>query len=218
MREHYSQKYCIQELIDEYCSKEWKYLIEEKMELHSFSKGEKLFKEGEIARYVKVIKQGKVKIHTQIDNSSENLLRLAGDRQIIGHRAFGGDFRYSVSATALTPCEIKYIPLELFMSVLKANSEFCFQFMMFFAEELKNSEEHSKLNGAKMLTERVATAILDNLAAFGYDPTQKNVLSFTISRKEYAALANATYESVVRTLKNISDMGVIKLKGKKLKF
>lgn len=218
MKQHYSHKYCLQELIDKYCSDEWKYLIDEKKEVHTFIKEERIFKEGEVAKYIKVLKKGRAKVHTLIDDKNEKILRLAGDRQVLGHRAFGGDFRYSVSATALSKCEVLYIPLNLFMSVLKANSEFCFHFMMFMAEELKNTEEHSKLNGAKKLTERVAAAILDNLVAYGYDKKDKKMLSYTISRKDYAGLANTTYESIVRTFKTFDDMGVIRIVGKKLEI
>ena len=137
MKKHYSNKYCIRELIDNYCTDEWKFLVKENEEVLQYDAGVKIFKEGDKAKRVKILAKGKVKIHCKIDDDNQQILRLASDRQVLGHRAFGGDFRYSISATTLTECEIVHIPLKLFLSLLKANSGFCFEFMMFFAEELK---------------------------------------------------------------------------------
>lgn len=218
MKEHYSQEYCVRTLMDLHCTEEWKYLIKENEKSLSFQGGVTIFKEGEEAKHVIILEKGKVKVHSLIDNEKEQIVRLASDRQILGHRAFGGDFTYSVSATTLTECELIYIPLKLFLSVLKANNTFCFHFMMFFAEELKNSEQHIKLNGAKNLQQRVAAAILDNIVAFGYNSIDHDTLDYTISRKDFASLSNTTYESVVRTLKSFNDLGLLEIKGKKLKI
>lgn len=217
MKKHYSEEYSIRTLIDNYCTEEWKFLIKENEERITYPKGVLIFKEGEVAKRIKILEKGKVKVHSTIEGDKEQILRLASNKQILGHRAFGGDFKYSVSATTLTDCEIVNIPLKLFLSILKANNLFCYYFMMFFAEELKNTEQHIKLNGAKNLPQRIAAAILDNIAAFGFD-NDKKTLAYTLSRKDFASLSNTTYESVVRTLKTFSDMGLLKIKNKQLEI
>jgi CRP/FNR family transcriptional regulator len=218
MKKHYSEEYSVGTLIENYCTEEWKFIIKENEERITYPKGVTIFKEGDVAKRIKILEKGKAKVHSNIDDEKEQILRLASDKQVLGHRAFGGDFRYSVSATTLTECEVINIPLKLFLSVLKANNTFCYNFMMFFAEELKNTEQHIKLNGAKNLHQRVAAAILDNLSAFGYDPVDQQTLAFTLSRKDFASLSNTTYESVVRTLKSFSDMGILNIKSKKLEI
>ena len=75
-----------------------------------------------------------------------------------------------------------------------------------------------KLKGEKNLPQRVATAILDNVAAFGYDSKDQSTLNFTLSRRDIASLSNTTYESVVRTLKKFSDTGLLEIVGKELKI
>jgi len=216
MKNHYSKQYCIGQLIEDYCTDEWKFLIKESEEVMAYEKGVTVIKEGEVANRIIILKKGKVKVFFSVEDKKEQILRLVSDKQIIGHRAFGGSFKHTISATTLTECEIVNIPLKLFLSVLKANSIFCFHFMMFFAEELKNTEQHFKLNKAKNLDQRVASAILDNLIAFGYSPKNKQRLAYTISRKDYASLSNTTYESIVRSFKKFSDMGLLKIVGKEL--
>ena len=218
MIQHYSQNYCIRELIENYCTDEWKYLVRVNEETKLYDKDIRIFKEGDLATRLNILSKGKVKIHYRIDNAPEQIIRLASNGQILGHRAFGGDFKYSVSATTLTECEIIDMPLKLFLSLLKANSEFCFQFMMFFAEELKNTEQHIKLNKANNLQQKIAAAILSNIAAFGYDSLDEKVLAFTISRRDYASLSSTTYESVLRTFKIFNGMGLINIKGNKLEI
>lgn len=218
MNLHYSQKYCVQELIHKYCTKEWKFLMYENSETHYYDAGVTVFKEGDQANTIDIILTGRAKVHTSISPNKDNIVRLATDKQVLGHRSFGGDFYYSVSATTLSESKILHIPIHIFMDLLKANNAFCFHFMMFFAEELKSSERHFKLVGTSNLNQRVAAAILDNIVAFGYSVVDKNTLNFTLSRKDYADMANTSYESIIRIFKIFSDEGIIKIKGKELEI
>jgi len=218
MKNHYSQQYCIIELINKYCTDEWKQLIKDSEDRLRYDAGVRIFKEGAEAKRIKILLSGKVKVHCSLGTEKEQIIRLAADKQILGHRALGANLVYSVSATTLTECEVLHIPLKLFLNVLKANNLFCFHFLMFFAEELKNTEQHIKLNKAKNLDQRIATGLLDILVAFGYDTENPKLLAHFISRKDFASLSNTTYESVIRTLKKFDKMGLIKIKGKQIEI
>ncbi len=218
MKPHYSEEYCVKELIDKYCSEEWRFLMYENSEILEYDSGVRIFKEGEAAKRIKVLQKGKVKVHTTIGKGKEKIVRLAREKQILGHRAFGREFKYSVSATTLTECEILHIPTKIFLDLLKANNLFCFHFLIFFAEELKSSEQQLKLGGANNSQQRVAAAMLENIAAFGYVSNENKTLEYTLSRKDYAELANTTYESVVRVLKVFNEKGIIRTKKKKIEI
>ena len=209
MRTQYSEKYKITDLIDQFCTKEWKLLMEHNQSSLKYDAEEKIFKEGEKANDIKILLKGKAKIHCKVGRENEQILRLASNNQILGHRAMCGKFIYQVSATALSDCQVLSFPMDLFLSLLKANNEFCFQFMLFFAEELNNSEKHMRLSKAKNLEQRVATAVLDNIAAFGYDKKNKKMLAHVISRKEFSDMSNTSYESIVRTFKKFEDQKIL---------
>jgi CRP/FNR family transcriptional regulator len=87
--------------------------------------------------------------------------------------------------------------------------------MMFFAEELRYSEQKMMQIPVK---NRIAKAILMNYNVFGADPKDIAKISYTISRKDYASKVNTTYETVIRVLSDLNKEKIIKLDGKSIRI
>ncbi|MCB0481413.1 MAG: Crp/Fnr family transcriptional regulator [Flavobacteriales bacterium] len=173
-----------------------------------------IFEEGDKTQGLFIVNSGKVKIVSR-DTERETLIRLASSGDIVGHRGFGGDWTYPISAIALVDCTLSFIPIAIFNKVAKANSEFTYQLMMFFAEELRISER--KIKPSPVLN-RVAMAIYFTYIAFGFKEDDPGVLSFTLSRKDMANKAGTTYETVIRVLAELNKNAVIRLEGKNIRI
>lgn len=198
-------------LIDKYCSKEWKEFINFHKETRRYDKGSYIFEAGQETKGLFLIESGKVKITYQQYDGSQRLIRLANDGDILGHRGFGGNWQYPISALALDATEISFISVEIFDTVAKSNALFSYHLMMFFAEELRKSEAKIKHYPVKNL---VARALLDNYRAFGFENENSQKLAYTLSRKDIASKAGTTYETVVRSLATFNKAGIIKIDGK----
>ncbi|PIQ15782.1 MAG: transcriptional regulator [Flavobacteriales bacterium CG18_big_fil_WC_8_21_14_2_50_32_9] len=197
--------------LKKYCSSEWQAFVDFHKETLEFKANEIILKEGDPVNGFLIINEGKAKVYSTNSEGKEMIIRLAADGYIIGHRGFGGDWTYPVSAKAYEKTVITYIPLAIFNQVAKANAEFTYQLMMFFAEELRQSEEKNNLIPVK---NRVAKAILINYSVFGSDPKDSLKLSYTISRKDFASKANTTYETVIRVLGELNKENIIQLQSK----
>jgi len=208
----------IDELIAEYCSPEWRDRLEQNKDVIKYAKGEYVFREGEPAKRLKIIMRGKAKVFFTYKTGREQIVRLAANGQIVGHRGFGGDHFYSVSCKTLEETAIAHVPLELFQEALIANNHFCYHFMMFFAEELRASESLLKSFTNLDVRQRMAEALIYNLKTFGYDRKRKKTLSHALSRKDFSSLIGATYESVVRVLSDFDKSGVIQIVNKDIKI
>ncbi|MCB0430320.1 MAG: Crp/Fnr family transcriptional regulator [Flavobacteriales bacterium] len=204
-----------QSFLYQHCGPEWYPLIELYKKTFEFQKGEKIFKEGQQVNGMYVIDTGKVKVIASYGKGKEQLLRLATDGEILGHRGLGGNHKYPVSATALTHTTVTFIPDEIFNKLLKANNGLCFYLMNFFAEELHHSEANSREMYNTSVKKRIARAILLNYEKFGIERSSKQ-LTYTLSRKDIANLSGTTYESVVRTLSEFNKKGIINLDGKSI--
>ncbi len=208
----------VDELIAECCSLQWRTLLEENREIIEYAKGSYIFREGEAAKQIKIIIKGKAKVFLTYKTGREQIVRLATNGQIVGHRGFGGDYKYSVSCKALMDTTVAHIPLEIFQEALMANNLFCYRFMMFFAEELRASESHLKSFANLDVRQRMAEALIYNLKTFGYNRKRKKILSYTLSRKDFSSMIGATYESVVRVLGDFDKSGVIQIINKDIKI
>lgn len=201
--------------LKQYCSPEWQAFVDFHKETFEFKANEIILKEGDSVNGFLIINKGKAKVYSTNSEGKEMIIRLAADGYIIGHRGFGGDWTYPVSAKAYEKTIITYIPLTIFNQVARANAEFTYQLMMFFAEELRQSEEKNNLIPVK---NRVAKAILINYSVFGSDPKDSLKLSYTISRKDFASKANTTYETVIRVLGELNKENIIQLQSKSIRI
>lgn len=206
----------IDDLIEQYCQEDWKFLLHERSGEEHYKAKAIIFKEGETLQNISIVKSGNVKIFSTYAGNSQRIYRFATEGQIIGHRGLGGDYTFPVSAVALTDTVVTNIPLPLFQSLLKANPHFCYYFMLFFAEELRRSEQQMKDLSTRNLRQRVASALLMNIKSFGFDTKDTTRLNLTISRKDIAYLAGTTYESVIRTLSDFEKESLIVLTGKEI--
>ncbi|MCB0540603.1 MAG: Crp/Fnr family transcriptional regulator [Chitinophagales bacterium] len=201
-------------LVEEYCTEEWKSLIKHYQTTKLYKKGEYIIKEGDLVENIGIISTGKIKVFNTHSDKIERIIRFATDGQIVGHRGLGVEMTYSISAMALIDTEVKQIPIEIFKNVLKANNEFCYQVLLFFADELKRSENQIKYFTSLKVNQQVALALIMNYDAFGFDEEIENKLSFTISRKDISNLTGCTYESVVRVLSTFNKNGIIEIDNK----
>ena len=208
----------LDKLIENYCTPEWRKLAWSNTSTTHFSAGEIIFREGQKAENIYMVKQGRVKVYSNYSPDVETIVRFASDGQVIGHRGFGEDFTFSVSAVTLSPSSVYAIPMEVFQSLLKANNLFCYYFMLFFTEELRRSERMSKNQLNMTVKQRVAQAIRMNLENFGFSEVDENLLAFTLTRKDIASIASTTYESVIRSLADLQKDGIIKIEGKQLRI
>lgn len=202
------------QIISKYCSPEWQQFTDFHSKKLHFEANETIFNIGDNTEGLFFIIKGKVKILTSGSNHQNRIIRLASDGDIIGHRGFGGTWKYSISAVTLTPTDITFVPIEIFNQLVKANADLGFFMMMFFAEELRDSERLAKQLPVKNL---VASALYTNYKVFGFEP-KSNKLSYTLSRKDIANKAGTTYESVVRSLSELNKEGVISIDGKAIRI
>lgn len=201
--------------LKQYCSKEWQDFVEFHKTEFEFDAGESIFKEGDKTKGLFIVNQGKVKVVTTDAEGKEVLIRLAADGHILGHRGFGGDLTYPISAICFVKTKVTFIPLNVFQVVAKSNVDFTYNLMMFYAEELRRSEEKIMQLPVK---NRVSKSILLNYQVFGYDEDDDGRLSYTLSRKDIASKSGTTYETVIRVLSDLNKSGIIKIEGKAIRI
>lgn len=194
------------------CLKEWSPAIEANRKNYHFNKGELLFREGDKVEGMYFIYSGKVKVHKKWDDEKELIVRFAGKGDIVGHRGLGNDTHYPVSGTALEPVDVCFIDLNFFIASLKVNHDFTFQLMMFFAEELQESEKKMRNMAHMPVKGRVIQALLKLQNKFG--TTTDGFVDITITKQDIASYAGTTYETVFRIMNELEEDKAIVMKGK----
>jgi CRP-like cAMP-binding protein len=206
----------LNELIEKHCSTKWKKMLRDRNETCSYRKGDPIFIAGEKAERMYMIAHGRVKVVARISQGPDRIIRLVADGEALGHRAIGHAPTYTASGIALTETTVNSIPMELFLKALHANASFCYQFLLYFAEEMRRLDRHMRDMTTMDVTQRVAKVLMLNMESFGFESKVRTKLAFTLSRRDIANAAGTTYESVIRTLAELQRRRIIFMEGKEI--
>jgi CRP-like cAMP-binding protein len=198
------------------CLPEWLPAMESNRKNFNFRKGDLLFSEGEPVKGMFFLYSGKVKVHKKWGDDKELIVRLAKKGDIVGHRGIGGDTYYPVSATALESVTVCFIDLDFFQSTLKVNQGFLYELMMFYARELKESENNMRNLAHMPVKNRVANILLQLQSKFGKN--SEGYIDISLSKQDLCSIAGAAYETVFRVVKELKDEEILDEDGKFVKI
>lgn len=198
------------------CLKEWLLALDVNRKTYDFKKGELLFKEGDTVTGIYFMVSGKAKVHKKWGEDKELIVRFAGDGDIVGHRGLGKETVYPVSATAIEPVTACFIELDFFLATLKMNPEYLFKLLMFYAEELQESEKRMRNLAHMTVKGRISYGLTRLKNRFGV--TEEGSLNISLTRQDLASYAGTTYETAFRVLTELEKENVITFSGKDIKI
>lgn len=199
-----------------YCLPDWKEVIAIKKKTLDFKKGTLIFKEGNPVEGIFFITAGSVKVHKQWGEQRELIVRFAKARDVLGHRGFGGNQIFPVSATCLEDTKVCYIPNSFLETILHTNPAFTYRLMQVYANELQKAEKRMRDMALMEVKGRVALALLEIKNLFGTDA--EHYISIPISRQDIASYAGTTYETVFKLFTNLVAEDIITSNGKRIKI
>jgi len=194
------------------CLPEWLPAVQSHRKDLSFKKGELIFREGDQVHGIYFVTGGTVKVHKKWGTEKELILRFAQKGDIVGHRGLGQESIYPITATAMEPVNACFIDLAFFQASLKVNQDFMYGLLLFFADELQESERKMRNLAHMQVKGRVAQALLTLQEKFGRTP--EGFIQLTLSRQDLASLVGATYETVFRIINELAQEELIRVEGK----
>ena len=186
--------------------------------INLYKKNQQIFREENFVTGLFFIQKGKVKVYNETKYRTQ-IIRLAKDGDIIGHRGFGGNNRYPVSATTLEDSIICFVDQEVLFELLKRNPMLCINLMLFYATELREIETRLRNLAVLTVRERIADALLLINKTFGIiDKKNKKsyFLDVELSRKEIAEMAGTYAEQASRYIKEFEKDKILSLFGKRI--
>jgi len=195
---------------------EWWETIDIKRNIINVKKGQKFINEGCEMPGVFFIQEGFVKVHKHWGDR-EMIVRFTKKGEIVGHRAISSENLLSpVSATAMQDSVLCFIELNFFKTLLKTNTAFTYELMMFYANELQWSEQKMGSLVHLSVKERLVANLIYLINYFGLD--EENVLKIELTKTDLAAYIGTTYETVYRTIAELENNKTISFRHKKVKI
>ncbi|EHQ24597.1 Crp/Fnr family transcriptional regulator [Mucilaginibacter paludis] len=194
------------------CIKEWLPAIAAHRKNFEVKKGEIIFNEGDVVTGIYFVYSGVFKVHKKWGADKELIVRFAREGAIVGHRGMGTNAFYPVSATAIENSTVCFLDMAFFDATLKVNHEFTYQLMMFFADELQESERKMRNMAHMPVKGRIAQALLTLQDQFGI--SAQGAIGIELTRQDLASFAGATYETVFRVINDLVHAEAVRVTGK----
>lgn len=193
---------------------EWVPFLGTKKKNMQLNKGNQFIREGDPVTGIYFVCSGKVKVHKQWGDK-ELIVRFAHNGAIVGHRGFTAKGSvFPISATALEPTLVCFVELDFFLSTLKVNPELTYQLMLFYANELRESEQKMYNLVHMTVKHRLALAIIRLHEEFG--TTASGFIDIQLSRQDLASYVGTTYESLFRMMNELTREGLITIDGRQI--
>lgn len=189
------------------CFGEWLNKISSNKNQYWYKKGNHIFREGEPIYGIYFIQQGGVKVVTTSLHGREQIVRLAKEGQILGHRGLGRTYYY-FNAVAVMDSLVCFVENELFYDACMNCPEFAYNLIFFYASELRRAELRVKYQAQMNIREKVAMAFTHSYEVFGMNPETK-MLNISLSRQDIADIAGTTAGQVTRQLSDFENEKLI---------
>ena len=135
---------------------------------------------------------------------------------ILGHRGMLGNQSYPVSATAIEESEVCFITTDFFNTTLMVNHELAYQMVLFYADELQQAELGMRNMVHMNVKSRIADALLKLQDNFGTDGD--GFINCSITRQDIASYAGTTYETLFKTLHELTEEKIVETSGKTIRI
>lgn len=183
------------------------------MQTKLYKKGEVLYKEGSLPKYVFRIKRGKVKIEQANEDGNTRIVYIYNSGESFGFRPILCEEKNPVTAVVLENCEIEIYNGKKFLEVAKKSPNLSFNLVEILSFEFNVWINLITSMSHKSAKERIALALLIIHQKY---KSEDGTSIITISKLDIAKYAETTEETVVRVLKFYNDQGIIRNNGRKL--
>jgi CRP/FNR family transcriptional regulator, cyclic AMP receptor protein len=182
----------------------------------SFPAGAIIFMEGQPARGVYVLRQGRVKLLTTNSDGRTLILKIAKPGEALGLNSVITGRPYDLTAEILQPAELAFIPRVDFLKCITEHGDACLYFASHLSRDCQAAYDLARAIGlCQSVPERLARFLLD-WSTNGPATDGAIRVKLALTHEEIAQLIGASRETVTRTLSEFKRQRTIELNGSTL--
>jgi CRP/FNR family transcriptional regulator, cyclic AMP receptor protein len=181
-----------------------------RMRFRSYRAGEAIFRQGDAARSLYVIHQGRVKLFNSSSTDQERLIAVLGPGQVFGElEVLSGDARV-MGARAVDHVVVFAMDRHLLRAVLKTRSAFTRRLLELVARRLRRADQATQ----DLIFFDAGTRLARRLVELADDhgrPVEDGaiVIDLPITQKEVAQMIGVNRASVNRLIRSLVERGLI---------
>jgi CRP/FNR family transcriptional regulator len=178
--------------------------------------GALVFMEGQAARGVYIVCQGRVKMLATNSDGKTFILKIAQAGEILGAHSVITGQPHELTAETLQPCQLAFVRSEDFLGFLKQHGDACLHAAQSLGRQCQSAYDVIRSVGlSHSVSEKLARLLLQ-WSADASESGDALRLKLTLTHEEIAQLIGSSRETVTRGLSDFKKRSIIDLKGSAL--
>ncbi|HKB97854.1 MAG TPA: Crp/Fnr family transcriptional regulator [Terriglobales bacterium] len=171
-----------------------------------------LLTEGQVPRGVYIACSGRAKLSVEARDGKTIILKIAGDRQVLGLSAVVSGGPSLITVTTIDLCQIKFVERDSFLRLIERDSNAALACAAMLAHEITTSfDDVHELLLARSSTEKLARLLLSWVSD---EPRNRELrVSTEFTHEEIAQMIGSSRETVTRLLSDMKRKDLIRLEG-----
>ena len=184
----------------------------------SYPEGALVFVEGQDARGVYILCQGRAKLLTTNRDGKTMILKIAEPGEVLGLHAVVSGEAHECTVETLQPAQLAFISREDFLRFIKSSGEACLNAAQHLSRDCQTAYELIRSIGlCHSVSEKLARLLLhwsvDAKITAGVEK-----MKLALTHEEMAQLIGSSRETVTRTLSDFRKKGFLEVNGSTLVF
>jgi CRP-like cAMP-binding protein/CheY-like chemotaxis protein len=175
---------------------------------HQYRKGETIYCEGNYSNCMYLLKKGVVKLHKMSEEGKELITGFSFSHQFFGYTSLMANSEHTENATAMEDIKLVKVDREEIKRLLESNPHLTLEFLELIAKEYKESKDRLLHMAYDSVRGRIAKTLLML--------SEINTHIF-LSRADLANLTGIAKETLIRTLSEFKESGLIETSSKSYK-
>jgi DNA-binding response OmpR family regulator len=180
--------------------------LSKERETKSFRKKDVIFREGEYPRQLYFIQVGKVKIYKTNEDGKEFITEIKREGEFFGYGDLIAGRPYNESAASIENSEISVILKSDFFQLLYINRDVATKMIKMLADNVADREDQLIHLAYNSIRRRVADALIHLNNRFEEEQKEAEI---SILRDDLASMVGTAKETVIRTLTDFKNEGLI---------
>ncbi len=179
-------------------------------DVRSVQKKQVIYKEGQTPHFLYYIEKGKVRTYKVHEDGKQLSVGLFNEGDFFGHVALLEEAPYKEMAQAMEDTELVVIPRKAFENLVSNNLNVAHKLIKMLAKNVVENEAHLLGIAYNTLRKKVAAALTSLYNK--YKSKKEEVFLLDISRDELASISGTATESLIRTLTEFKNEGLLDIK------
>ncbi len=183
---------------------------------NTYQKGQVVFYEGNRPFGVYCIYSGRVKLYKSDADGHQQILRLAGEGDLLGYRSLLSREPYHATAEVIEDAVICCVDANAFFRLISEQPALAMHVIKKLARELRQAEEWMTSIAHHSVRERMAELLLMLKEAYGKPHGNGVLIDLQLSREEIAEMIGTTQETAIRLLSDLKKEEVIAVQDRSI--